>query len=144
MNLKFKAVFISESKKHQIWPFMIYFDIKIIDKEAHRKLCSQPNDTILDNFRKLHHSFLDGGIPILPRVPLIPGLTDTDENLTAISLFLREQGALKIRLLQNNPLWFEKNEMLGRAAAGTEEMRKWIDRTRLDYIKTIFDCFEII
>jgi pyruvate formate lyase activating enzyme len=123
---------------------MIYFDIKIIDKEAHLKMCGQPNSVILDNFSKLHGTFLKGGIPILPRVPLIPGLTDTDENLTAISRFLREQGVLKIRLLQNNPLWFEKNEKLGRAPGGTEEMRKWIDRQRLDHIKSIFNGFEII
>jgi len=123
---------------------MIYFDIKIIDKDAHLKLCGQPNDAILDNFRKLHRRFLDGGIPVLPRVPLIPGLTDTDENCTAISRFLREQGALKIRLLQNNPLWFEKNEMLGRTPAAAEEMRKWIDRQRMEHIKSIFDGFEIV
>jgi hypothetical protein len=68
----------------------------------------------------------------------------SDENLTAISRFLCEKGALKIMLLQYKPLWFEKNEMLGSSAAGTEEMRKWIDRSRLNHIKTIFSCIEII
>jgi pyruvate formate lyase activating enzyme len=123
---------------------MIYFDIKIIDGDAHRQLCGKPNDAILDNFRRLYRRYLEGGTEILPRIPLIPGRTDTDENLTAISQFLREQGALKIRLLQNNPLWFEKNEMLGRTAAGTEEMRKWIDKSRMKRIKSMFDGFEII
>jgi pyruvate formate lyase activating enzyme len=123
---------------------MVYFDIKIIDKEAHRNLCGQPNDVILDNFRKLHRAFLNGGIPILPRVPLIPGLTDTDENLTALSSFLRGQDARKIKLLQNNPLWFEKNVKLGRVPGGTEEMRKWIDRQRMDHIKSLFNGFEIM
>ncbi len=124
---------------------MIYFDIKMIEGEDHRRLCGQPNNVILDNFSKLHRAFWDGGIPVLPRVPLIPGRTATDENLTAIAAFLREQGARRVALLQNNPLWFEKNEMLGRSAdVGTEDMRAWIGRDRMDQIRSIFVDFEIV
>lgn len=123
---------------------MIFFDIKIIDPDEHRRLCGRPNDVILENFRRLHGAFLDGGIPVLPRVPLIPGRTATDENLSAIAAFLREQGARRVGLLQNNPLWFEKNEMLGRAAAGTADMRGWIDRERMGRIRSFFGGFEIV
>jgi pyruvate formate lyase activating enzyme len=124
---------------------MIFFDIKIINGDDHRRLCGQPNAVILDNFRKLHRMFRDGGIPVLPRVPLIPGRTATEENLSAIAVFLREQSARRVALLQNNPLWFEKNEMLGRGAdAGTEDMRAWIGRDRMDLIRSIFRDFEIV
>ncbi len=124
---------------------MIFFDIKLIDGDEHRRLCGRPNDVILDNFRKLHRLFQNGGTGILPRVPLIPGRTATDENLAAIARFLREQGALKVGLLQNNPLWFEKNEMLGRTAdGGTGEMRAWIGRERMGLIRAVFDGFEIM
>jgi pyruvate formate lyase activating enzyme len=124
---------------------MIFFDIKIIDAEGHRRLCGQPNNVILDNFKKLHRLFLDGGISVLPRVPLIPDLTATEENLTAIARFLRDQGAPRVGLLQNNPLWFDKTEMLGRAAdGGPGEMRTWIARDRMERIRSLFDGFEIV
>jgi len=124
---------------------MIYYDIKIIDGDDHRRHCGQPNDVILENFRKLTGRCRDGGIAVLPRIPLIPGLTATEENLSAIAGFLRGQGAMKVALLQNNPLWFEKNEMLGRAAdAGNDDMRSWIGRERMGLIRAIFKDFEIV
>jgi pyruvate formate lyase activating enzyme len=131
----------------RLYPYldMIYFDIKIIDGDEHRRLCGQPNDVILENFRKLHRRFRDGGIAVLPRVPLIPGLTDTPENLAGIARFLRDVGAEKISLLQNNPLWFEKNEMLGRTPeADTGEMHKWTDRKNMSGIQLLFDGFDIV
>jgi pyruvate formate lyase activating enzyme len=124
---------------------MIFFDIKIIDAEEHRRRCCQPNDVILDNFIKLNARYRDGGITVLPRVPLIPGLTATEENLAAIADFLRSQGARRVSLLQNNPLWFDKNEMLGRSAdGGSGEMRAWIARDRMETIRSLFDGFEIV
>lgn len=124
---------------------MIYFDIKIIDGDAHRRFCGQPNGVILDNFKKLNRAFQDGGVTVLPRVPLIPGLTATEENLSAIAAFLREQGAMKAALLQNNPLWFEKNEMLGRTAGGAgDDMRSWIGRDRMGLIRSIFSDFDLL
>lgn len=124
---------------------MIYFDIKILDGGAHQRLCGQPNDAILENFRKLHRRFLDGGTGILPRVPLIPGLTDTDKNLSAVSQFLRDQGAIKIGLLRNNPLWFEKNEMLGRAPSPESgAMHEWTGREKMIHMRSLFEGFEIV
>jgi len=124
---------------------MIFFDIKMVDGDAHRRLCGRPNGVILDNFRKLHGRCRDGGIAVLPRVPLIPGITATEENLSAIAAFLRGLGAMRVALLQNNPLWFEKNEMLGRAAdAAGEDMRSWIGRDRMGLIRSIFRDFEIV
>ncbi len=124
---------------------MIFFDIKIIDGDAHRHLCGQPNDVILENFIKINRLYRDGGIAVLPRIPLIPGLTATEENLAAIADFLRGQGALRVGLLQNNPLWFGKNEMLGRSAdVGNEEMHSWIGRDRMERMRSLFDGFEIV
>lgn len=124
---------------------MVYFDIKILDEERHRRLCGQSNGVILENFKKLHRASREGGIPVLPRIPLIPDLTATDENLAAIARFLRDERALRVSLLQNNPLWFDKNEMLGRpAGAATEDMRGWIRRERMVSIRSLFADFEIV
>jgi pyruvate formate lyase activating enzyme len=141
------GLFNYDAFMERIYPALdaIYFDIKIIDPGEHLRLCGQPNDIILENFRRLHRRHLEGGIEVLPRVPLIPGFTATDENLAAIARFLGGAGARKIGLLQNNPLWFEKNEMLGRGAGdGNGEMRAWIDRERMGRIRSIFSGFEIV
>lgn len=124
---------------------MIYIDIKVMDPSEHRRLCGVPNDVILGNIRELYRRYLDGGVEILPRVPLIPGLTATDENLSAIAGFLEGIGAGRVALLQNNPLWFDKNAMLGRAVdAENDGMRRWIGRERLEEIRSIFRGFEIL
>ncbi len=124
---------------------MIFFDIKIIDPAEHLRLCGISNETILDNFRKLHRRYMEGGVEILPRVPLVPGLTATDENLRAIARFLGEARARRISLLQNNPLWFEKTRMLGRVpTVENNDMRRWIERERMEEIRSMFHGFEIV
>ena len=60
---------------------LIYFDLKLIDGEAHRRYTGVDNALILSNLRCLG----DIGVPSVVRVPLIPGVTDTDANLSAIA-----------------------------------------------------------
>jgi pyruvate formate lyase activating enzyme len=76
-------------------------DIKIMDREAHRKYTGVDNAPILDNFK-----YLVSSIPnILVRVPLVSGITATEENLRAIGGFVRSCGAdINIELLNYN--WF--------------------------------------
>jgi pyruvate formate lyase activating enzyme len=124
---------------------MIYVDIKVMDPAEHRRLCGVSNDVILKNVKELHRRHREGGAEILPRVPLIPGLTATEENLSAIARFLGEIGAGRVALLQNNPLWFDKSAMLGRAVeAENDEMRRWIGRERMEEIRSLFRGFEIL
>jgi pyruvate formate lyase activating enzyme len=70
----------------------IYFDIKVADPEAHRRACGIPNRVILENFCRLVPLARKDGKPLLARVPLVPGITDTEQNLHAIAKFLSEQG----------------------------------------------------
>ena len=58
----------------------VMMDVKLANCDAHRKWTGVPNDTILENLRWLKQS----GIPHEFRTPMIPGVTDTAENLTAI------------------------------------------------------------
>ena len=73
-----------------VYPYidLIYFDIKLVDKDLHKKYCGPSNTTILKNFKKLQQQYLAGGVKILPRTPLIPNITDTPENLYRFRLFL--------------------------------------------------------
>ena len=60
---------------------LIYFDLKLIDRAAHRHYTGCDNEMILNNLKILSAS----GKPFVIRVPLVPGVTDTDENLAAIA-----------------------------------------------------------
>lgn len=89
----------------------IYFDLKIMDDAVHRHLTGQSNRPILENLARLVREV---SIPLNVRVPLVPGMTATDENLDAIALFLREHGIADVTLLPYNPLWHDKAVQLGR------------------------------
>lgn len=58
----------------------IMFDIKLADSELHKQYTGVPNHLILKNLDNLRQS----GKPFILRTPLIPGITDTVENLDAI------------------------------------------------------------
>lgn len=94
----------------QILPYTdtVYFDLKLIDSDEHKKYCGVPNESILANFKKLQAVALKGGIEVLPRVPLIPNITDTDENLNGIADVLEQSGVKKMQVLPYNPVWLDK------------------------------------
>ncbi len=58
----------------------VYMDIKLADGEQHKKYTGVDNKVILENAEYLKHS----GIRHTFRTPLIPNITDTEENLSAI------------------------------------------------------------
>ncbi len=59
---------------------LIYFDLKLIDKRMHLQYTGRDNDLILSNLQLLDEM----GKPFVVRVPLVPGITDTDQNLEDI------------------------------------------------------------
>ncbi len=75
----------------------VMMDIKLMDKRAHKLYTGADNALILKNAKVLMNS----SVPHLFRTPLIPGITDTKENLSAISSFI---GGEKIELLPYNRL----------------------------------------
>lgn len=99
--------------KQKILPYidLIYYDIKIADMEAHRQYIGKSNQKILENFRRL---LREKGIKVHPRTPLVPGITSTKENLSAIVDFLCDAGADNVSLLPYNPMGMEMAVNLGR------------------------------
>jgi len=93
------------------WLDLIYFDLKLIDDTASHQYTGQGNHLILDNFGKLVES---AQVPVIPRVPLIPGITTTEANLKGIADFLAAHGIEAATLLPYNPLWFDKAARLGK------------------------------
>ncbi len=64
---------------------LLLFDIKHMDPERHRELTGASNETILSNLR--HAAGRMGALRI--RMPLIPGVNDSEENLTETCAFIR-------------------------------------------------------
>ena len=64
---------------------IVLLDLKMFDSEGHKKLTRQPNENILE----MAHYISDKGIPIWVRRVLVPGLTDSDEDLTNTYEFIK-------------------------------------------------------
>ncbi|MDR3573765.1 MAG: glycyl-radical enzyme activating protein [Anaerolineaceae bacterium] len=60
---------------------LFLYDIKLMDPLEHQKYCGVANDLILANLKLLSKK----GAVIYLRVPIIPGITDTRQNLDAIA-----------------------------------------------------------
>ncbi len=112
------GAFASEAFEQRLAPWLdaVFFDCKLLDGEAHRRWCGADNARILDNLRRLSPS--SGAAPrhVLPRIPLVPGVTDTDENLRGWAGHLAGLGFRHVALLPYNPTWSRKAEALGRKA----------------------------
>ena len=68
-----------------------------------------------------------------------------EANLSAIAAFLRREGAQRVSLLQNNPLWFDKSRMIGsEPRLLNDAMRGWIDREKMAAIRQLFDGFTLV
>lgn len=79
----------------------IMCDIKMFDNHEHIKYTGVSNELVLQNVLKADTL----GIPVTVRTPLIPGVTDTEENISAICAYIKGIKNLKrYELLNFNPL----------------------------------------
>jgi pyruvate formate lyase activating enzyme len=120
---------------------LIYYDLKLHDPGEHRRYCGVSNDRILDNFEKLFRAAREGGVPVLPRIPLVPGITDKPRNLAALAGFLAENGVKQVALMPYNPLWVEKGAKVGvdNLYARDESMRTWMSAGELARCRAAFN-----
>ena len=125
-----------------LYPYLdtIYFDIKIIDSIAHKKYCGVPNEKILDNFIQLSSITVKDGKILLPRVPLIPDITDTEVNIRGIASFLKKLNIEDAALLAYNPLWHEKSDKVGvdDPYKSSKVMTSFTDKSIGEKCKSIF------
>ena len=96
---------------------LVMCDLKIADEEAHKQWTGTGNALIKENIRRLAQT----GLPYIVRTPLVPGATDSEENLRAIAGFLAEADVrhtlIRYELLNFNPLGAGKYESLHRKNA---------------------------
>ena len=76
----------------------VLYDLKHMDDKIHQKYTGVSNQQILSNYRILAAS----GKEFITRIPLIPGVNDTEYNLTQTAKFISDLGATKIELLPYN------------------------------------------
>jgi pyruvate formate lyase activating enzyme len=71
---------------------LILFDMKLLDQGLHRTFTGVGNQQILENMAYLRNSIQSQSrrIDLWIRTPLIPGVTDTDENLLAIGHYIAD------------------------------------------------------
>jgi pyruvate formate lyase activating enzyme len=125
-----------------LYPYLdlIYFDIKIIDRDNHRRFCGVANDAILENFGRLQKEYERGGLEILARTPLVPGMTSDARNLEDIARFLQSHNVTRAQLMDYNPLWHDKSERLGSPiqVGDGDPLRQWMPQGEIERCREIF------
>jgi pyruvate formate lyase activating enzyme len=90
---------------------LFLFDLKFIDNTLHQTYAHASNSQILKNFEILVRS----GKEIEVRVPLIPNITDSQDNLRKIEDFVRAFNYnIKIIHVPFNYLYIDKYKMIGK------------------------------
>ncbi|MBR3400799.1 MAG: glycyl-radical enzyme activating protein [Parasporobacterium sp.] len=90
---------------------LVLFDLKIIDPDLHKHYTGVDNQLIHRNLRE----FLKTDAEIFIRVPLIPEITDTEANLTAIANVVKSfEKPLHVDLLPYHNYGENKFKMLGK------------------------------
>jgi pyruvate formate lyase activating enzyme len=118
---------------------LVLYDLKHMDPAEHQKHTGVSNDLILENAKKIHAL----SIPMLARVPLIPGYNDTAENIAATAHFIvHELDSINVHLLPYHRLGETKyarmerpTESISVQPPGDEYMEK---------IKEVFESFGLI
>ncbi|MHA2601822.1 MAG: glycyl-radical enzyme activating protein [Candidatus Thorarchaeota archaeon SMTZ1-83] len=90
---------------------MILFDLKVMDPDKHLEYTGVPLDLVLSNARLVNGS----GLPIWVRTPVIPSYTDSEDNIKAISRFIKKNmpNAKRFHLLAFNKMCIDKYALLG-------------------------------
>jgi pyruvate formate lyase activating enzyme len=90
---------------------LIFFDLKLIDRRLHLQFTGCDNDLILNNLQVMSAS----GKQFVIRVPLVPGVTDTEQNLADIAQTLKGlSGLVRVDLLPYNRAAGSKYASIGR------------------------------
>jgi len=87
---------------------LFLFDLKVINRDQHRRSTGVPNDLILKNLRWL----AEQQRPVIVRVPVIPGHTDSEANLKAILELVRALGLSRVDLLPYHRIAADKYRRL--------------------------------
>lgn len=126
---------------------LVFYDLKQMDSGIHEEITGVPNEAILENLAAI--SKVHGNIVV--RIPVIPGINDSLENLRKTADYAAELSIPRIELLPYHNLGEVKYGQLGREYTLSEtkkpsedhmealaaEMRKTVDSrcTQIEIVK---------
>ncbi len=117
---------------------LFLYDLKLMDGDRHREFTRQGNDLILDNLRKLSEM----GHAIHLRVPLIPEITDTDEQLQRLAGYAASLPNLeRVDILPFHALATDKYQRLGLQHPMPPNRKH--DAARITEVADIFRSFRL-
>ena len=89
----------------------VMFDIKHMNPSTHKKLCGHSNEQILNN---LKHLTENGTQDIIVRIPIIPNINDSVENISITAEFVKKLNKIKrIDILPYHNFGMKKYQRLG-------------------------------
>ena len=90
---------------------LVLYDLKIMDPEKHEEYTGVPLQRVLENAKIV----AEGGMPIWIRTPVIPGYTDSDENIRSIAKFIVSnlRNVERYDLLAFNRMCTDKYKLFG-------------------------------
>ncbi|MCI8852633.1 MAG: glycyl-radical enzyme activating protein [Lachnospiraceae bacterium] len=88
---------------------LLLFDMKHHDREIHREKTGVYNDVILENMRYA----LEQGVPVIARIPVIPGFNANKRAAKGMAGLLRDIGISQVHLLPFHQFGEKKYEQLG-------------------------------
>lgn len=95
---------------------LIFFDVKQMDEETHKQVTGVSNELILTNLVALAKAHSN----IIVRIPVIPGINDSEENISRTAALTAELGIGTLELLPYHNLGEVKYGQLGRKYALSE------------------------
>ena len=117
---------------------LVLYDIKHMDTQKHKELTGVGNELILQNAKKV----AELGKKMIIRVPVIPDINDSLENMKSIAKFVRTlSGVTKIHLLSYHRLGESKYNRLGKKYALKEI--KPLDKESLSEQKKIIESYNL-
>ena len=122
---------------------LIFYDIKLMDSNLHRKYTGKSNELILNNLKAL---CIDSKIAdkILIRIPCIPNINDAPEQIIETANFVLGLGIKRIELLPYNVMahskyeWVDRPYPLGEIESRSQDhyrdLKDMVARTGIDVI----------
>ncbi len=115
----------------------VFYDLKIMDSEKHKRYTGVSNELILKNAKTL----IGSGVPFTIRLPFIKEVNTDRENLVSLCEFLKNAENLKnVELLQYNKLAGAKYKLMGREY---DDCFKEADEQDYLLAKEIFKSFNL-
>ena len=88
---------------------LVLYDLKLMDPVKHKQYTGVSNRRILGNLKEL----VARGRPVIVRIPVMPGINDTDDEIRQFARYLAELPASQVELLPYHHIGAGKYKRLG-------------------------------